>query len=72
MHSDIRTLLGAALMAGCGAAISTHFGFDTVLGALLAGFAVGIVLIGQAPVRALQKRVAQLEAQLTTPGKSAA
>jgi len=70
MQSNIRSLLGIALMAGCGAAISTHFGFDTLLGALLAGFAVGIILIGQAPVLVLQHRVRQLEAQLNSSGKT--
>jgi hypothetical protein len=70
MHSNIRSLLGIALMAGCGSAISTHFGFDTLLGALLAGFGVGIVFIGQAPVLALQKRVSLLEAQLRSSGKT--
>jgi hypothetical protein len=56
-------------MAGCSSAIATHFGFSAPQTALLAGFALGITLFGQAPTLALRTRVAELETRLAAPSK---
>ncbi len=71
MRANTQVIIGTILMAGCGSAISTYFGFTALQTALLAGFAVGIVLLGQVPSLALRARVAQLEARLAASSNSA-
>ena len=71
MQANVQVFAGTFLMAGCGAAIATHFGFTVFQSALLAGFALGIALLGQAPSLALRTRVAQLEAQLNASSNAA-
>lgn len=64
MSPQILSIVGVILMAGCGAVIGKHMGlvgFDQVF---VAGFAVGIVLLGRVPAVALRKRVVALEEQL--------
>lgn len=64
MSPQILSIIGVILMAGCGSVLGRHIGlvgFDQVY---VAGFAVGIVLLGQAPAIALRKRIAALEEQL--------
>ncbi|HTQ99015.1 MAG TPA: hypothetical protein VMH83_03455 [Candidatus Acidoferrum sp.] len=72
MQTKVQIIIGTSLMAGCGSAISTHFGFTWLQTALLAGFAVGIALLGQAPSLALRARVAQLEAQVAAASNNVA
>jgi hypothetical protein len=64
MNSQFLGIVGVFLMAGCGSLIGRHMGlvgFDQVY---VAGFAVGIVFLGQVPAIALRKRVIALEEQL--------
>ena len=54
MQPIIQIVVGSALMGGCGSAIASHLGFNGLQTALLAGFAVGIALLGHAPTLALR------------------
>lgn len=68
MFPKIIGLVGVILMAGCGSVLGRHMGlvgFDQVF---VAGFAVGIVLLGQVPAVALSKRVVALEEKLARGG----
>ena len=62
MLSKLMVGAGAFLMALCGGQIGRHVGEYGYL--LLAGFAVGIVCLAQAPTLALRKRVEELESKL--------
>jgi hypothetical protein len=71
MRTHVFTIVGTAMMAGCGAAIATRLGFSGMQSALFAGFAVGIVILSQAPTFALRSRIAQLEARLVASSNNA-
>ncbi len=62
--SHIRIIIGSALMAGCGYAIASQLGVEPRYQLLMAGFAVGVVLLGQFPSVSLRRRVVALEAKL--------
>ena len=72
MQSNTLVVVGVILMAGCGSAIAMHLGFNGLQSALVAGFALGIAMLGQAPAIALRSRVAQLEARLAAVTNGAA
>jgi hypothetical protein len=72
MQGNSLVIVGVLLMAGCGSAIATHLGFNGLQSALIAGFALGIAILGQAPAIALRSRVAQLEDRLATLTNNAA
>lgn len=61
MNNKILTFLGAALMAGCGAMLGHQLGLSGVNMLLIAGFSVGVVLLGQAPTLLLREKVEALE-----------
>jgi len=63
--------LGVLLMAGCGSALGRHMGLAGFESALVAGFAVGIVLVSQIPTAILRKRVEELEKQLSSAAPNA-
>jgi len=67
MRTNGLMIVGVAMMAGFGSAISTRLGFTGVQSLLFAGFAVGIAILGMAPTLSLRARVAQLESKLATP-----
>jgi hypothetical protein len=71
MQANTQTIVGSVLMGGCGSAIATHLSLNVLQTVLLAGFALGIALLGQAPTLALRKRVAQLEAQVSSSSGAA-
>lgn len=58
--------VGAALMGGCGAALNGSLHLHGGGIALLPGFAVGIILLAQAPAIRLSARVRELEARLAS------
>jgi uncharacterized protein YceK len=63
---------GAFLMAGCGSVLARKMGLEGIEIAWVAGFAVGVVMLGQYPAIALRKRVEILEALIArTPAKNA-
>lgn len=65
----VYSLAGAALLGWFG----TRIGILTAAGSLpIAAFAVGIILMAQAPTFALRDRVRRLEAQLASQGESGA
>lgn len=64
MSPQILTVVGVLLMAGCGSAIGVRIGLVDFETALVAGFAVGILLLGQGPALALRKRLVALEEQI--------
>jgi hypothetical protein len=66
MRPHILMIFGIAMMAGSGSAISTRLGFSGLQSFLFAGFAVGIAILGMAPMLSLRARVAQLESRLAT------
>mgnify|MGYP001021234624 CR=1 FL=1 len=71
MKAHIRTIIGAALMAACGAAIGHRIGFVGIYQAYMAGFAVGLLMLSRGPSHALAKRVKELEAQLSLLSETA-
>lgn len=64
MSPQILSVFGVILMAGCGSVIGGQIGFAGIEQVYVAGFAVGIVLLGQVPTIALRKRIVALEEQL--------
>lgn len=64
MSPQILSIIGVILMAGCGSVLGRHMGLVGFEQVYVAGFAVGIILIGQTPVIALRKRIVALEEQL--------
>ena len=64
MKSNLQLVLGALLMAFCGSAIGNKIGYVGIEQAYLAGFAVGVVLLGQLPAALLRKRITDLEVKL--------
>jgi hypothetical protein len=60
-RAKLQTLLGAAAMGWGGASITAALGFTGWKQVNVALFAVGIVLLGQAPLHALHARIARLE-----------
>ena len=58
------TAIGLVLMAFCGSALGRKIGLADFDSVLIAGFAIGVVILGQAPAVALRERVAVLEKQL--------
>jgi hypothetical protein len=58
------SIIGVILMAGCGSVLGRHVGFVGFEQVYVAGFAVGVVLLGQVPAIALRKRIVALEEQL--------
>ena len=64
MKSNLPLVLGALLMAFCGSAIGNKIGQEGIEQAYLAGFAVGVVLLGQLPAAVLRKRITDLEVKL--------
>ena len=64
MKSNLPLVLGALLMACCGSAIGNKIGYVGIEQAYLAGFALGVVLLGQLPAALLRKRITDLEAKL--------
>ena len=72
MRIYVLIIVGTILMAGCGSAIAARLGFTGLQTALVAGFAVGIAILAQAPSFALRSRIAQLEAKVAALSKNAA
>ena len=66
--SYLLTALGVLLMVGCGSVLGRHLGLAGLETFLVVGFAVGIVLLSQAPAVALAKRLAALEERLSRKG----
>lgn len=64
MSPQFATVIGAILMAGCGSALGRHMGLVDLESILMAGFALGVVMLGQVPALTLRQRVVALEAQL--------
>jgi hypothetical protein len=56
--------VGVILMAGCGTFIAHRLALDGWSIIYVAGFAVGIALLGQAPAVELRSRLAALESKL--------
>jgi hypothetical protein len=71
MRTNIFMMVGIVMTAGFGSAISTRLGLTGSQSFLLAGFSVGIAILGMAPTLALRSRVAQLESKLATPPDNA-
>jgi hypothetical protein len=61
MSSKSIMLLGVVLAAGCGSSLARSVGLAGLDSALLAGFALGLVLVSQSAAIGLRKRVAALE-----------
>lgn len=57
-------VVGVVLMAFCGSSLGSRLGLHGLDQWPLAGFAVGIILLGQAPGLALRRRVDGLEKKL--------
>ena len=72
MLSKFYYAIGAALMAGGGGAIARQLGLDDWHLIYVAGFALGVVLLGQAPSIALRARISALEAKLDSHARDAA
>ena len=64
MKSKLQLVLGIILMAFCGSTIGNKIGYVGMEQAYLAGFALGVVLLGQLPAASLRKRITDLEAKL--------
>lgn len=64
MKAKLATFLGVLIMTGFGSILSRHLGLTGSDGLLLPGFAVGIVMLSQVPLRSLNQRIAVLEKQL--------
>lgn len=60
--------LGAFLMAGFGVRLAAALQLRGGEQALLAGFAVGVILLGQAPAIRLSARIHELEKRLPRSG----
>jgi hypothetical protein len=71
MRTNVLFIVGTILMVGCGSAIATRLGFTGLQTALVAGFAVGIAILGQAPSFALRACIDQLEAKVAALSKNA-
>ena len=72
MLSNVYYAIGTVLMAVGGGAIARQLGFEDWRLVYVLGFALGVVLLGQAPAAALQSRVAALEAKLGSNAKGGA
>jgi len=70
--SYLLTALGVLLMVGCGSVLGRHLGLAGLETFFVVGFAVGIVLLSQAPAVALAKRLAALEERLSRKGTNGA
>jgi hypothetical protein len=71
-RSGVRGLIGICLMTVCGNQIAYRYFGDSLLGAaLLVGFALGLVFIGQTRVDALNLRVKALEERIASFRKGA-
>ena len=60
--------LGSFLMAGFGVRLAGALQLRGGDQALLAGFAVGVILLGQAPAIRLSARIRDLERRMPSPG----
>lgn len=65
MSPQILIIIGTILMAGCGSVLGRHIGLVGLEQLYVAGFAIGIILLGQVPAIALRKRIILLEEQLS-------
>ena len=72
MRTYVLIIVGTVLMAGCGSAIASRLGLTGLQTALVAGFAVGIALLAQAPGFALRSRIDELEDKVAALSKNAA
>jgi hypothetical protein len=61
MNSQILSVVGVLLMAGCGSILGRKLGLQGIDQALMAGFAVGVILLAQTPVIRLRQQLAKLE-----------
>ena len=58
-------IVGVGLMSACGGRLAHDLGYDGWSQAVWAGFAIGVVLLGQAPTWRLRSKVRELERRLT-------
>lgn len=69
MAANLQLLLCVALMGFCSSAIGTKLDHLGIEQACLAGFAIGVVLLGHLPTAGRRKRLADLEAKLAFTAK---
>ena len=68
MSAYLLTALGVLLMVGCGSVLGRHLGLAGIETFFVVGFAIGTILLSQAPAVALAKRLAALEEKLSGRG----
>ena len=64
MNEKVLIIIGVFLTVICGSSIGRKLGTDAVNQVILAGFAAGVALLGQARAAALSRRIVDLEAKV--------
>ncbi len=72
MNDKSLVIIGVVLTATCGSIIGRKIGYEGFDQAFVAGFAIGIALLGQIRAITLRKRIVDLEAKVKMLDRPAA